>query len=122
MENNNYKDNDNMKENLKNIIKNKEEDQNRFFDLIDAYISISAELKNAKILKYNPRIVLDIFKNKNQEENIKALNLFYIQGFKKCGFFCFAAFKYITSKEFSFEDILNLFNDATFQINVLKKL
>ena len=40
MENNNYKDNDNMKENLKNIIKNKE-DQNRFFDLIDAYISIS---------------------------------------------------------------------------------
>lgn len=121
MENNNYKDNDNMKENLKNIIKNKE-DQNRFFDLIDAYISISAELKNAKILKYNPRIVLDIFKNKNQEENIKVLNLFCIRGSKKCGFFCFAAFKYITSKEFSFEDILNLFNDATFQINVLKKL
>ena len=37
-------------------------------------------------------------------------------------FFYFAAFKYITSKEFNFEDILNLFNDATFQINVLKTL
>ena len=110
-----------MKEKLKNIIKNKEE-QNRFFDLIDAYISISAELKNAKILKYNPRIVLDIFKIKNLEENIKVLNLFCIRGSKKCGFFCFAAFKYITSKEFSFEDIMNLFNDTTFQINVLKTL
>ena len=117
----NYKDNDNMKELLKSIIKN-EEDQNKFFELIDAYIPVYAELKNAKILRDNPRIALDIFKNKNLEENIKVLNLFGIQGSQGCGYFCLAAFKYITSKEFSFEDIMNLFNDTTFQINVLKTL
>ena len=119
----NYNDNDidNMKEKLKNIIKN-EEDQILFFDLINAYIPVYAELKNAKILRDNPRIALDIFKNKNLEENIKVLNLFGIQGSQGCGYFCLAAFKYITSKEFSFEDIMNLFNDTTFQINVLKTL
>ena len=117
----NYKDNDNMKELLKNIIKN-EEDQNKFFELIDAYISVYAELKNVRILKYNPRIDLDIFINENLEENITVLNVFCIQGSQGCGYFCLAAFKYITSKEFNFEDILNLFNDATFQINVLKTL
>ena len=36
--------------------------------------------------------------------------------------FTLEVFKYITSKEFSFEDIMNLFTDATFQINVLKTL
>ena len=119
----NYNDNDidNMKEKLKNIIKN-EEDQILFFDLINAYIPAYAKLKNAKILRDNPRIDLDIFKNKNLEENIKVLNLFGIQGSQGCGYFCLAAFKYITSKEFSFEDIMNLFNDTTFQINVLKTL
>ena len=119
----NYNDNDidNMKEKLKNIIKN-EEDQILFFDLINAYIPVYAELKNAKILRDNPRIALDIFKNKNLEENIKVLNLFGIKGSQGCGYFCLAAFKYITSKEFSFEDIMNLFNDTTFQINVLKTL
>ena len=121
-----YIDNDNnntnnMKETLKNIIKN-EEDQNKFFELIDAYIPVYAELKNVRILKYNPRIDLDIFINENLEENITVLNVFGIQGSQGCGYFCLAAFKYITSKEFNFEDILNLFNDATFQINVLKTL
>ena len=106
---------------VKNIIKNIE-DQNIFFDLIDAYISVYAELKNVRILKYNPRIDLDIFINENLEENITVLNVFCIQGSQGCGYFCLAAFKYITSKELSFEDIMNLFNDATFQMNVLKTL
>ena len=53
----NYKDNDFMKEKLKKIIKN--EDENKFFDLINTYISVYTELKNKIILRDIPRIDLD---------------------------------------------------------------
>ena len=81
----NYKNNDILEEELKKIIKN--EEQNHFFDLINAYSSAFNELENIKILRDNPKIDTDIFKNKNLEENIKVLNLFCIQGSQGCGFF-----------------------------------
>lgn len=113
-----------------NDIKNDEElnkiiqksTQNTLFELIKNYKLAVKKLNDIKILKQNPRIDINIFKNKNLEKKIKILNIYSIQGTQTCGYFCLAAFQLITSKQYDFDDIIKMLEDGIFQIYTLKIL
>ena len=113
-------DSDIKYEEIRNIIEKK--DQDNLFNLIKHYKLAKNKIDDIYFLKDNPRIDSKIFKNNNLEENIKILNLYAIQGSQSCGYFCLAAFEFIKRKIYNFENLLELFNDATFQINILKIL
>ena len=113
-------DSDIKYEEIRNIIEKK--DQDNLFNLIKHYKLAQNKIDDIYFLKDNPRIDSKIFKNNNLEENIKILNLYAIQGSQSCGYFCLAAFEFIKRKIYNFENLLELFNDATFQINILKIL
>ena len=112
--------NENSNEKLKTIIK--DEDQDEFFNLLTKYKSEINKSKSIKILKYNPILDIDIFKNEDLIKNINILNKFCIQGSQGCGYFCISAFKFIISLKNNVEELLNLFTDSIFQIKVLKIL
>ena len=113
-------DSDIKYEEIRNIIEKK--DQDNLFNLIKHYKLAQNKIDDIYFFKDNPRIDSKIFKNNNLEENIKILNLYAIQGSQSCGYFCLAAFEFIKRKIYNFENLLELFNDATFQINILKIL
>ena len=113
-------DSDIKYEEIRNIIEKK--DQDNLFNLIKHYKLAKNKIDDIYFLKDNPRIDSKIFKNNNLEENIKILNLYAIQGSQSWGYFCLAAFEFIKRKIYNFENLLELFNDATFQINILKIL
>ena len=113
-------DSDIKYEEIRNIIEKK--DQDNLFNLIKHYKLAQNKIDDIYFFKDNPRIDSKIFKNNNLEENIKILNLYAIQGSQSCGYFCSAAFEFIKRKIYNFENLLELFNDATFQINILKIL
>lgn len=111
---------DEIKPELKNIIK--EDDKlEKFIELIENYYNKFNESNNIFILKDNPRLDIRLF-NDDLSKNIKVLNLYSIQGKQSCSYLCLAAFKLITDKEYNFNDLLELFKDAKFQIMVLKIL
>ena len=109
-----------IKNKLQKIIK--EEHKDYLLDLIDKYKIISTKLRDVKFLINNPRIDPDIFKNNSFDKNIEVLNFYNIQGFQACGYFCLAAIKLLTSKEYFLNDILKLIEDSTFHIEILKIL
>ena len=113
-------DSDIKYEEIRNIIEKK--DQDNLSNLIKHYKLAQNKIDDIYFFKDNPRIDSKIFKNNNLEENIKILNLYAIQGSQSCGYFCLAAFEFIKRKIYNFENLLELFNDATFQINILKIL
>lgn len=105
---------DEIKPELKNIIK--EDDKlEKFIELIENYYNKFNESNNIFILKDNPRLDIRLF-NDDLSKNIKVLNLYSIQGKQSCSYLCLAAFKLITDKEYNFNDLLELFKDAKFQI------
>ena len=111
---------DEINQELKNIIK-KDDEQEKLVELIKKYYKIFNESSKVSILKKNQRLDIMLF-NDDLSKNIKVLNSYSIQGKQSCSYFCLAAFKLITDKEYNFNDILELFKDAKFQIMVLKIL
>lgn len=111
---------DKIKPELKNMIK-EDDKREKFIELIENYYKKFNESNDVFILKDNPRLDIRLF-NDDLSKNIKVLNLYSIQGKQSCSYLCLAAFKLITNKEYNFNDLIELFKDAKFQIMSLKIL
>ena len=110
----------NIFEKLKPIIK--KSDQSEFFELVEKYKSEHSKLKNIKILKENPKLDPYTFRNDNRRNKIHIFNSFFYSRIKGCGFWCLTAFKLLLRKSYNIEELINSFDHATFQIEVLKIL